>query len=243
MCAPHSGPVATVRDGSRSAAASAGRHRHRSTGVLPRCGGSRGRGGRPAGYPRRRGGLSRPAGHVPSSSDGSSRGSPRRPSMAATSARSSGVMWASAGPMGGGVGQVRAGQVAEPGEVTRAGRIIGRVRGHGRHPAVSSSSPVENGRRDRAGERARVGGGGGGDRHQPPWASWSAGRDGIPPWTFLSGKIEPGGSARGCRGSATSLAKGAGLPVNADEVVGSGGARDDEAWRQERPGQFRGGTP
>ena len=156
MCAPHSGPVATVRDGSRSAAASAGRHRHRSTGVLPRCGGSRGRGGRPAGYPRRRGGLSRPAGHVPSSSDGSSRGSPRRPSMAATSARSSGVMWASAGPMGGGVGQVRAGQVAEPGEVTRAGRIIGRVRGRGRHPAVSSSSPVENGRRDRAGERARM---------------------------------------------------------------------------------------
>ena len=32
-----------------------------------------------------------------------------------------------------GMGQVRAGQVAEPGEVAGAGGVIGRVRGHGRH--------------------------------------------------------------------------------------------------------------
>lgn len=81
-------------------AASAGRNRRGSTGVGRGAAGSRSRGGEPAGYPGCRGGLSRPGGHVPRSSEESSRGSPRRPSMATTSARSPGVMWASAGPMG-----------------------------------------------------------------------------------------------------------------------------------------------
>src|SRR5436190_4609140 len=48
-----------------------------------------------------------------------------------------------------GVRQVRAGQVAEPGEVTGGGRISGRVRGHGRHPVRSGRRLArgENGRR------------------------------------------------------------------------------------------------
>jgi hypothetical protein len=57
------------------------------------------------------------------------------------SARSSGLICGSACWIGAvGVGQVRAGQLAEPDEVTSPGRVIGRIRGHGRHPAVSSDA-------------------------------------------------------------------------------------------------------
>jgi len=58
--------------------------------------------------------------------------------MAMVSARSSRGMCGSACWIGApGVGQVRAGQVTESREVTSAARVIGGVRGHGRHPAVS----------------------------------------------------------------------------------------------------------
>jgi hypothetical protein len=54
------------------------------------------------------------------------------------SARSAAVICASAGPIWcGRVGQVRAGQLAEPREVASADWVIGTVRGHERHPVLS----------------------------------------------------------------------------------------------------------
>ncbi len=136
---------------------SARRHRHRSTSLSPGCSGSRGGGGQRATRapwrpeepavtcPRRRTGLpaDRRGGRVWPR--------PRRGRLG--SCRRAPGRWGRCG-----VRQVRAGQVAEPGEVARAGRIIGGVHGHGRHLAVSGGSLAENGRPDRVGGRTRVGG-------------------------------------------------------------------------------------
>jgi hypothetical protein len=54
------------------------------------------------------------------------------------SSKSTGIMCGSAcWTRRGGVGQVRAGQLAEPREVSGTGRVVSGGCGHGRHPAVS----------------------------------------------------------------------------------------------------------